>query len=68
MRCFNYYGDGDNKKANLTMVKLVWNDDRDLVPLKKILPTGHGYKSFSADEEKEEVEKSTEPLQVIKTK
>ena len=68
MRCFNYYGDGDNKKANQTMVKLVWNDDRDLVPVKKILPTGHGYKAFSAEEQKDEVEKSKGALAGYKDK
>lgn len=58
MRCFNYNGNGNNKKANQTMVKLVWNDDRDLIPAKKILPTGSGYKAYSSDEQKEEIEKN----------
>lgn len=60
MRCFNFSGIGTNvsaKNTKQTMLKLVWNDDRPLVPVKKILPTKNGYKAYSVDEQKEELEK-----------
>lgn len=60
MRCFNFSGNGSSAKAkdtNQTMIKLVWNDDKPLAAAKKILPTKDGYKAYSADEQKEELDK-----------
>ena len=60
MRCFNFSGTGTNissKNTNQTMLKLVWNDERPLVPVKKILPTKDGYAAYSVDQQKEELEK-----------
>lgn len=60
MRCFNFSGTGTNisaKSTNQTMLKLVWNDERPLIPVKKILPTKDGYAAYSADQQREELEK-----------
>lgn len=60
MRCFNFSGTGTNisaKNTNQTMLKLVWNDERPLIPVKKILPTKDGYAAYSADQQREELEK-----------
>lgn len=71
MRCFNFSGNGANvvaKNTKQTMLKLVWNDERPLVPIKKILPTKDGYKAYSVDEQKEEVEKDKIVLSNYKEK
>lgn len=71
MRCFNFSGNGANvvaKNTKQTMLKLVWNDERPLIPIKKILPTKDGYKAYSVDEQKEEVEKDKIVLSNYKEK
>lgn len=71
MRCFNFTGNGTSAKSKdtgQTMMKLVWCDDRPLTAAKKILPTKEGYKAYSADEQRDEVEKDKVTLGDYKKK